>query len=57
MSDDAPKTTTRAKAKTTESVADAPGPISPEHESGSFAQTAKVDAAREALREAERADK
>jgi len=34
---------------------DAPGPISPEHESGSSAITEKVDKARQALRDAEKA--
>lgn len=41
------------KAASSESVADAPGPISPEHESGSWEQTAKVDEARDALRDAQ----
>jgi hypothetical protein len=35
-----------------ESVAEAPGPITPEHESGSFEQTKAVEDAREALNEA-----
>lgn len=57
MADDAPKAKAPAKAKSSESVADAPGPISSEHESGSFDQTIKENEARDALRNAQRADK
>jgi hypothetical protein len=34
--------------------AEAPGPITPSHESGSWEQTAKVDEAREALLDAQK---
>jgi len=48
--------TTKAKAKASQPQAStAPGPITAAHESGSWEQTAKVDEARQALADAQKA--